>query len=170
MKDMLTVNKCISSHNNQRWFFCKYIILLKALEHTAIMRPMKYLFAKRKQIENIPMTQKADKNIPSWRSLISSPGSFYGFQHWLQEAIGHLGSTSSRFSALSPWARVKPRVNFLSARKQAEFPDTVTFRSTFLQRQQMSSKLDVKKEDQTDKPFYCSVWQSKFTLKKYIHT
>lgn len=45
------------------------------------MRPMKYLFVKRKQVENIPMTQKADKNITSWKSLISSPSRFYGFQY-----------------------------------------------------------------------------------------
>jgi len=42
--------------------------------------------------------------------------------------------------------------------------------STFLQRQQMSAKSDVKKEDQTDMMFYYSVQQSKFIFfKKDMH-
>lgn len=39
--------------------FLQVVILLKALEHTALTA--KYLFIKRNQIENVSMTQMAEK-------------------------------------------------------------------------------------------------------------
>lgn len=51
--------------------FLQVVILLKALEHTALTA--KYLFIKRNQIENVSMTQMAEKKKTSLHEEVSFP-------------------------------------------------------------------------------------------------